>query len=285
MGTNRARRVGRCSPAPWACRRAGWPAWTNSRSRSRIVNAVAPIRICDLGGWTDTWFAQHGKVFNIGVHPGVEVQIKVYPAGALPGRVVLDVENYGDRYAFELGDRPDRHPLLEAAVDEIGLPADISVEISVYSETPAGSSTGTSASMTVALVGSARRAHPRASHSPRAGQRGTSNRDRTPRDPVRHPGPAVRGLRGHQLRRNLLLSSRPGHPALRTRHHQGGTRAPARLGVLGACSCVIGRARPCHRPSRPKRARTLPCSTSCAARPNRHAAPSSPRTSARSDKP
>jgi D-glycero-alpha-D-manno-heptose-7-phosphate kinase len=119
----------------------------------RIVNAVAPIRICDLGGWTDTWFAQHGKVFNIGVHPGVEVQIKVHPAGALPGRVVLDVENYGDRYTFELGDRPDRHPLLEAAVDEIGLPADISVEISVYSETPAGSSTGTSASMTVALVG------------------------------------------------------------------------------------------------------------------------------------
>jgi hypothetical protein len=20
------------------------------------VNAVAPIRICDIGGWTDTWF-------------------------------------------------------------------------------------------------------------------------------------------------------------------------------------------------------------------------------------
>jgi D-glycero-alpha-D-manno-heptose-7-phosphate kinase len=119
----------------------------------RIVNAVAPIRICDLGGWTDTWFAQHGKVLNIGVHPGVEVQVKVHPAGALPGRVVLDVENYGDRYAFELGDRPDRHPLLEAAIDEIDLPADISVEISVFSETPAGSSTGTSASMTVALVG------------------------------------------------------------------------------------------------------------------------------------
>ena len=41
----------------------------------RILNAVAPIRICDLGGWTDTWFAEHGKVFNIGVHPGVEVQV------------------------------------------------------------------------------------------------------------------------------------------------------------------------------------------------------------------
>ena len=65
----------------------------------RIVHALAPIRICDLGGWTDTWFAEHGKVFNIGVHPGVEVRINVHPAGALPGRVVLDVKNYGDRYA------------------------------------------------------------------------------------------------------------------------------------------------------------------------------------------
>ena len=31
----------------------------------RIINAVAPIRICDNGGWTDTWFAGRGKVFNI----------------------------------------------------------------------------------------------------------------------------------------------------------------------------------------------------------------------------
>ena len=35
----------------------------------RIINAVAPIRICDNGGWTDTWFAGHGKIFNIGVYP------------------------------------------------------------------------------------------------------------------------------------------------------------------------------------------------------------------------
>lgn len=123
-------------PAPW-----------------RIVNARAPIRICDIGGWTDTWFAEHGKVFNIGVHPGVEVQVKVYPVSSLPGRVVLDLENYGDRYAFDPGAQPGRHPLLEAAIEEIGLPDDVSVEISIFSEMPAGSSTGTSASATVALIG------------------------------------------------------------------------------------------------------------------------------------
>ena len=35
----------------------------------RIINATAPIRICDLGGWSDTWFAGRGTVLNIGVYP------------------------------------------------------------------------------------------------------------------------------------------------------------------------------------------------------------------------
>jgi D-glycero-alpha-D-manno-heptose-7-phosphate kinase len=118
-----------------------------------MVNSMAPIRICDNGGWTDTWFAGHGKVFNIAVSPYVEVQLKVHPIGDLPARVVLDAENFGDRYAFEPPVLPDRHPLLEAAIDEVGLPDEVSVEISIFSEAPAGSSTGTSATTTVALIG------------------------------------------------------------------------------------------------------------------------------------
>jgi len=34
-----------------------------------VVNSVAPIRICDNGCWTDTWFAGHGQVFNVAVYP------------------------------------------------------------------------------------------------------------------------------------------------------------------------------------------------------------------------
>ena len=41
-----------------------------------LTKAVAPIRICDIGGWTDTWFAGHGAIFNIAVYPYVEVQIR-----------------------------------------------------------------------------------------------------------------------------------------------------------------------------------------------------------------
>jgi D-glycero-alpha-D-manno-heptose-7-phosphate kinase len=122
----------------------------------RIINSVAPIRVCDNGGWTDTWFAAHGKIFNIGVYPYVEVQIEVYPRQALEARVILNAENFGDRYAvFPRNERHEwiHHPLLEAAIDYVGVPADLSVQISIFSEAPAGCSTGTSAAVSVALIG------------------------------------------------------------------------------------------------------------------------------------
>nr|HPL30728.1 GHMP kinase [Anaerolineae bacterium] len=83
----------------------------------RVINSLAPIRICDNGGWTDTWFAEHGKVFNIAVYPCAEVQLAVYPAAAREERIVIHAENYGQRYAVH----PDAaswgpHPLLEAAI-------------------------------------------------------------------------------------------------------------------------------------------------------------------------
>jgi D-glycero-alpha-D-manno-heptose-7-phosphate kinase len=120
----------------------------------RIINSVAPIRICDNGGWTDTWFAGHGKIFNIGVAPVVEVQIAVYPRAARSDQVILYAENYGDRFAIEPG-RPGsaRHPLLEAAVEEAPPPGEYALDISIYSEMPAGASTGTSAAVSVALIG------------------------------------------------------------------------------------------------------------------------------------
>ncbi len=36
---------------------------------NRIVNAIAPTRVCDLGGWTDTWFAGHGAVLDVATYP------------------------------------------------------------------------------------------------------------------------------------------------------------------------------------------------------------------------
>ena len=125
-----------------------------SKQPLRIINSVAPIRICDNGGWTDTWFAEHGKIFNIGVYPYAEVQLEVLPAGSQEERIVIYAENFGERFAVRPEqDGYDRHPLLEAAIERMHVPSDIYLQATIYSEAPAGASTGTSAAVAVALVG------------------------------------------------------------------------------------------------------------------------------------
>jgi len=121
---------------------------------SRIINSMAPIRIADNGGWTDTWFARHGKVFNIGVSPHAEVQVDVYPADVRDQRIVIHAENYGERYEVKAGaDHLVKHPLLEAAIALMNIPEELAIEATIFSEVPAGASTGTSASVSVALIG------------------------------------------------------------------------------------------------------------------------------------
>lgn len=99
--------------------------------------ATAPLRVCDNGGWTDTWFAGSGAVCNLGVEPGVTVRVDVRPGS---GRV----------------DVPDGDELLLATVAEGGPGggwAAMDVRVDVESPVPAGASTGTSASVAVALLG------------------------------------------------------------------------------------------------------------------------------------
>jgi D-glycero-alpha-D-manno-heptose-7-phosphate kinase len=124
------------------------------RKPLRIINSVAPIRICDNGGWTDTWFAESGKIFNIGVYPYAEVQIEVFPRGRRDEQVEIFAENYGERFAA----RPessgwDKHALLQAAVARMRIPRNVALHVTLFSEAPSGASTGTSASVAVALVG------------------------------------------------------------------------------------------------------------------------------------
>jgi D-glycero-alpha-D-manno-heptose-7-phosphate kinase len=119
----------------------------------RVICSSAPIRISDFGGWTDTWFARSGRVLNIAVYPYAEVQICVFERNDRPP-VSIHAENYGERYTLEsVGGTYDRHPLLEAALDYMAIPANLALEISIFSEAPVGCSTGTSAAVSVALIG------------------------------------------------------------------------------------------------------------------------------------
>lgn len=122
----------------------------------RVINSTAPIRICDNGGWTDTWFARSGKVFNLAVRPHVEVQIEVSRRSGAGPQVIVNAENLESPRAGEA--RGDS--LLEAAIERVGVPEEFAIGVNVYSEAPVGASTGTSASVTVALLGALDRLTP-----------------------------------------------------------------------------------------------------------------------------
>jgi D-glycero-alpha-D-manno-heptose-7-phosphate kinase len=122
--------------------------------KHRMLNAAAPIRICDIGGWTDTWFAKHGAIFNIAVYPYVEVQIQIVDAADLESRVVINLENFRERFAVDPKQIAyDKHPLIEAALDVMAIPEDVSFVVNIFSTAPPGASTGTSAAVSVSLIG------------------------------------------------------------------------------------------------------------------------------------
>jgi D-glycero-alpha-D-manno-heptose-7-phosphate kinase len=120
----------------------------------RLVHSQAPQRINDIGGWTDTWFAGEGKVLNLAIGPPVEVQVKAFTGpGRSQGRVLVRADNYCQAFRFD-PQRPSRkrHPLLQFAIATIPWPRKYHLEVRIQSPLPAGISTGTSASVSVALL-------------------------------------------------------------------------------------------------------------------------------------
>lgn len=119
-----------------------------------LIKCTAPIRICDLGGWTDTWFAEYGKVLNIAVFPYVEVLVNVRKKKGNEPQITIHAENYGDSYNIKANAKSwSKHPLIEAAFTLFNLPENLRLEVSIFSEAPAGASTGTSAAVSVAVIG------------------------------------------------------------------------------------------------------------------------------------
>jgi D-glycero-alpha-D-manno-heptose-7-phosphate kinase len=114
-------------------------------SMTRLIRAYTPVRVCDFGGWTDTWFAWNGAVTSIAVDPGIECLVRVRPGSG----VEVFAENFSTR--FTLGEGKS-FSLIEAAIEAVPLPPDVAIEISVFSPIPPGASMGTSASVLVAII-------------------------------------------------------------------------------------------------------------------------------------
>jgi D-glycero-alpha-D-manno-heptose-7-phosphate kinase len=121
----------------------------------KVIHAQAPLRINDIGGWTDTWFAKEGNVLNVAVGPPVEVQIKVFKNEEnKKKRVKVNTENFSETFWMD-PEKPSSvpHPLLQHTISSMPMPRDLRFEISLFSPVPVGISTGTSASVCVALLG------------------------------------------------------------------------------------------------------------------------------------
>jgi D-glycero-alpha-D-manno-heptose-7-phosphate kinase len=122
-----------------------------------VVRSRAPVRICDIGGWTDTRFAKHGAVLNLAVslfsHCLVEDGASGGNGNSDDRSAVLRALDLGvdvsiaDVAKIEYGGALD---LLKAAVKQLGMSGGF--RASVWSDAPPGSGVGSSAAVGVSLV-------------------------------------------------------------------------------------------------------------------------------------
>ena len=128
---------------------------TSSKKIIQEIRSSAPLRINDIGGWSDTWFARKGAVLNIAVGPPVKVRIRAFEQSKPEGsRVLIYAKDYQESFYFD-PERPDFkvHPIIQGAVNSFKIPPEIFLEITIESSFPAASSMGTSAAVCVALLG------------------------------------------------------------------------------------------------------------------------------------
>ncbi len=113
---------------------------------------TAPVRIADIGGWTDTWFAGTGTVCNLAVGPGVTVEIV---GGGSAEQPTLVLSDFGQRVRLDREGAQSlrrNHPVLAEILHRHLRPELSIAEISITSAVPPGSSLGTSAAVGVAMI-------------------------------------------------------------------------------------------------------------------------------------
>jgi len=116
----------------------------------QVIRARAPVRFCDLGGWTDTRIVPSGAVLNFTATLYTQVTLQV---GAFSG---VTVESYDtDEHAHIRDIRQIEYnnvlDLFKAAVKRSGVKR--GVRILVRSDAPPGSGLGSSAALGVATMG------------------------------------------------------------------------------------------------------------------------------------
>lgn len=115
----------------------------------RTILSRAPVRICDIGGWTDTWFYPKGAVcsFAINLYSYIRIQerkdkmVNIFSENLNLQTKIKDLQN------IEYDGTLD---LLKATIKRMSLSNGL--DIYARADTPPGSGMGTSASIAVALI-------------------------------------------------------------------------------------------------------------------------------------
>jgi len=114
-----------------------------------IIEGVASNRVCDFGGWTDTWFARSGAVLNFAVDLYARVTIRTRKR---PG-ITIFAQDYEDRIEIDdinSVDYDSKHALLIAALKTMNI--DQGIDVFISADVPAGCGTGSSAAISVAMI-------------------------------------------------------------------------------------------------------------------------------------
>jgi D-glycero-alpha-D-manno-heptose-7-phosphate kinase len=115
----------------------------------QTIRARAPVRFCDLGGWTDTRIVPSGAVLNFTATLYTHVTLLV---GAFSG---ITVESYDTDEQVQIRDIREAEynnvlDLFKAALKRTGIRR--GVRILVRSDAPPGSGLGSSAALGVATM-------------------------------------------------------------------------------------------------------------------------------------
>lgn len=114
-----------------------------------MISSRAPVRICDIGGWTDTWFYPRGAVINFCIDLYSYVRI----VENRNDKIDLISEDLGLKTQIKDFSKINYNgnlDLLKAAVKRMKIQT--GVDIFVRADAPPGCGTGTSASIAVALI-------------------------------------------------------------------------------------------------------------------------------------
>ncbi|MFW9940519.1 MAG: hypothetical protein ACFFFT_05725 [Candidatus Thorarchaeota archaeon] len=115
----------------------------------KIIFSRAPVRICDIGGWTDTWFCQNGAVFNVCI--GLYSYVRIIPTNTNTIHIISEnLNKHTEIKDFHKIEYDGNLDLLKSAIKRLKIRDGL--EIYVRTEAPPGSGTGTSASVAVALI-------------------------------------------------------------------------------------------------------------------------------------